>query len=213
MGVKVNTLKEGFGKKLKELRKQKKLTQEQLSEILSLTPRQLTRIECGRSFPSVDTLARLCLILNIELTQLFDFSWDCELTLLSSSETGEYLYIKSVDGVIDTEKYLKNEIIDSASDLDFSSLAKINKKTIIVEYFELGKRKEIKTFLSNGNVENTVSKDKIKNFLKMEMLMNKIKKFSESQKRLEFIDLSIDALSSKKALQELKSVIKGMELN
>ena len=77
----------------------------------------------------------------------------------------------------------------------------------------MGKRKEIKTFLSNGNVENTVSKDKIKNFLKMEMLMNKIKKFSESQKRLEFIDLSIDALSSKKALQELKSVIKGMELN
>ena len=51
-------LKEGFGQKLKELRKSKGYTQEKLAEKLDITPRQLTRIETGDNFPSVELCLR-----------------------------------------------------------------------------------------------------------------------------------------------------------
>ena len=70
----MNIIKYGFGKKLKEARKKKKLTQEVLSEKLGINLRQLARIEAGESFVTAETLERICYALEISPSALFDFS-------------------------------------------------------------------------------------------------------------------------------------------
>ncbi len=65
--------KELLGKRVKELRKAKGLTQEKLSEQLNIDPKQLSRIEVGKSFPSFDTLENLSRVLEVEMKELFEF--------------------------------------------------------------------------------------------------------------------------------------------
>lgn len=50
---------------LKEYRIKKNITQEELAELLNITPRQVQRIESGESRPSLKTLKLLIKILEI----------------------------------------------------------------------------------------------------------------------------------------------------
>lgn len=54
-----NKIKIILGATVKELRKQKGITQEQLAEYLGLQPHSVTKIETGRAFVSSDVLAKL----------------------------------------------------------------------------------------------------------------------------------------------------------
>lgn len=65
--------KELLGKRIKELRKSEKLTQEKLAELIGLETTSLSGIESGRHFPSMITLEKIASILKIELKALFDF--------------------------------------------------------------------------------------------------------------------------------------------
>ncbi|MDH3974791.1 MAG: helix-turn-helix domain-containing protein [Deltaproteobacteria bacterium] len=65
--------KELLGIRVKELRKAKGLTQEKLSEQLNIDPKQLSRIEVGKSFPSFDTLENITRVLEVEMKELFEF--------------------------------------------------------------------------------------------------------------------------------------------
>ena len=60
-----------FGKRLKELRKLNKLTQEQLAELIGLDPKQICRIENGACFTTFETLQKIADTLNIEIFELF----------------------------------------------------------------------------------------------------------------------------------------------
>jgi len=63
-----------LGKRIKELRKHKGLTQEQLSELIDIEPGSLSGIESGRFFPSLHNLDKMSEILNVELVEFFKFS-------------------------------------------------------------------------------------------------------------------------------------------
>jgi transcriptional regulator with XRE-family HTH domain len=65
--------KELLGARIKELRKAKGLTQDQLSEIVGIDPKHLSRIEVGRSFPSLDALERMTAALHVEIKDFFEF--------------------------------------------------------------------------------------------------------------------------------------------
>ena len=52
----------------------------------------------------------------------------------------------------------------------------------------------------------------IQNFNNIERILNKIKKIADSENKINYINLAIDSLSDKKALDELKMLIKGIEL-
>ena len=65
-------LKRLLGKRIREIRKYKGLTQEQLSEKANLDQRSLSHIECGGAFPS-KSLLEISEALNIEHKDLFDF--------------------------------------------------------------------------------------------------------------------------------------------
>ncbi len=62
-----------FGRRIKELRKSKKLTQEQLSEILGLYQKQIGNIETGSYFTTMPNLEKLAEIFEVEIKDLFDF--------------------------------------------------------------------------------------------------------------------------------------------
>ena len=69
----MDTIKICFGKRIKEVRKAKHITQEQLAEIIDINLRQMARIEAGESFFTAETLGRLCSALDITPEVLFAF--------------------------------------------------------------------------------------------------------------------------------------------
>lgn len=66
-------MKELLGKRIKELRTQKQLTQEQLAEMVDMGERNLSKIECGINFVSADTLEKIVTALGVSARDLFDF--------------------------------------------------------------------------------------------------------------------------------------------
>lgn len=52
------------GRNIQRIRKQRKLTQEELAELCGCTANSISRIECGALFPALDTVITLCNALN-----------------------------------------------------------------------------------------------------------------------------------------------------
>lgn len=63
-----------FGRRLKELRTQNKITQEKLAEIIGVEQQQICRIEKGGCFTTIDNLERLSKALKVPVDELFNFS-------------------------------------------------------------------------------------------------------------------------------------------
>ncbi|MBS4760833.1 MAG: helix-turn-helix transcriptional regulator [Clostridium sp.] len=61
-----------LGKRIKELRKCKGMTQELLAEKVGIDSKHLSRVECGKNAPSFELLNRISAALQIELSLLFD---------------------------------------------------------------------------------------------------------------------------------------------
>jgi len=66
-------IKQKFGKRLRYLRRQKDLTQEQLAEKVGISVEFLSNLERGINGPSFETLEKLSVTLEVELKNLFDF--------------------------------------------------------------------------------------------------------------------------------------------
>lgn len=60
-----------LGKKIKQLRLERGLSQEQLSEMIYISPRQMCLIENGNSYPSLDTFIRIAEVLGIDVNKFF----------------------------------------------------------------------------------------------------------------------------------------------
>lgn len=67
------SIKKCIGKRIKEIRKNKHLSQEQLSEMLDISQNALSYIETGENFFSAETLEKLINCLEIEPYELFKF--------------------------------------------------------------------------------------------------------------------------------------------
>ena len=62
-----------LGERIKELRKSKNITQEQLVEIIGSNTNNLSRIENGKKFLSAEKLAKIAEALKVDIKDLFDF--------------------------------------------------------------------------------------------------------------------------------------------
>lgn len=65
--------KQKFAQKIKEIRKSRKLTQEQLAELVGVDFRYISLIENAKSFPSCELIEKLSSVLNISYKDMFDF--------------------------------------------------------------------------------------------------------------------------------------------
>lgn len=79
-----NTVKEIkvlFGMRMKELRKNRGLSQEGLAESVNISSKYLSRVEMGQHFPSIETLGKLADALGVELKDLFEFTHTTDSTV------------------------------------------------------------------------------------------------------------------------------------
>lgn len=93
-----------FGKRLKEIRKSKNITQEQLAEIIGIEPKQICRIENGVCFTTFEKLQKIAQTLNVEIQEFF-----------------KYNHKKPKDALIKE----MNEIFENASDEKIETIYKI----------------------------------------------------------------------------------------
>jgi len=69
----MKTTKDLLGARIKELRKRRGLTQEQLAEMIGVDPKHIGKIEGGRGYPSLDALENIARSLEIDLKDFFTF--------------------------------------------------------------------------------------------------------------------------------------------
>lgn len=68
------TLKQKLGYRIKTLRKKAGYSQEQLAEKMGMNAPNLSNIECGKRFMTIETLEKFANALNTTERDLFDFS-------------------------------------------------------------------------------------------------------------------------------------------
>lgn len=61
-----------FGKTIKKLRRERDMTQEQLAEILSISPQAISRWECDIAMPDISLIAPLCNLFQITADELLE---------------------------------------------------------------------------------------------------------------------------------------------
>ncbi len=93
-------IKKNFGKKIKEKRLEKELTQEELAEKIGISPKSLSQIELGNNFVSAENLEAICQALSISPRVLFDFD-------INEKTKDEYL------------KYINNKISNNTKLLNY----------------------------------------------------------------------------------------------
>ena len=209
--------REAFGKRIKQLRKNRRITQEQLAEIIGLNPRQLTRIETGENFPSADTLVKISKALELDVKYLFNFDWDSEFVALAAgTDAKPIIRLVQKDEVVthsigDEIKSTKHFSVSQVEDT-MKKLAKKINKPLTVEYFIRKNRANIKTYYPNGKTELLLSDIDIRENEEYKMLCNELKKFMKSPSKLEFIKLALQVFDKKEAAEKLQLMLKGMDL-
>ena len=68
----MENIKVTFGLKIKELRKQKKYSQEQLANLASINKSYISKIETGKTEVSLEIIDKLAMAFEIKIDQLFD---------------------------------------------------------------------------------------------------------------------------------------------
>ncbi len=66
-------LKSNIGKRIKEIRKKKGLSQEKLAELVDIEQNTLSCIETGNNFCTAETLEKIINALEVEPAELFNF--------------------------------------------------------------------------------------------------------------------------------------------
>lgn len=212
-------LKKHFGKRLREIRKRNGLTQEKLAEYLDVSTRQITRIETGENFPSVETLAKLDVILDVDIMCLFDFNNRVKLEKTGTDDE-DYIMLTKTDNMYEIDrstlpkkamtKYPKR-ITASRSDTSMVLMAKNNKKPIAVTYPMTEKGVVVKIYYPDGKIEvrnemEEKRKEKLREEIKKAIAGKNI-----GEAELKYIKTAIDSITSINATIKLKEIIKGIE--
>ena len=79
----MTTFKEKFGKRVREIRKEKGFTQEQIAEKIGIEPPNISKLENGAHFPLPENIEKLANALSVDIKELFDFNHFDEKTLLT----------------------------------------------------------------------------------------------------------------------------------
>lgn len=218
----MKTLKEAFGFRLKEIRKSKKYSQETLAELIDLSPRQLIRIENGENFPSTETIERIICALDIELDNLFDFRGNKDamyFNVKSKNQPIAKITKKDNKAII---KFKKNTLkadfkINSTLNINEyeKKLLELSKKTnlpIVAEIFDNKERKAINIFHPDNRIEEIINDEDIERNELYNYIITKLKLISADKNKLNYLKTAIDSLENKEALNQIKILIKGMEL-
>lgn len=65
--------KELLGERIRELRKSRGFTQEQLAELVEVEQKHVSRLELGKSYPTIERLEKIADALKVPLRDFFDY--------------------------------------------------------------------------------------------------------------------------------------------
>ncbi|MEK6815839.1 MAG: helix-turn-helix transcriptional regulator [Nitrospirota bacterium] len=74
----MKTTRELLGGRIKEIRRLRRLSQEEAAERVGIDSKHLSRIEVGRGFPSLQTLEKLAQVMDVEIRDFFEFAHRAE---------------------------------------------------------------------------------------------------------------------------------------
>lgn len=101
--------KKKLGKRIKELRKQKCITQEKLAELIGMEQNTISVIESGRNFPTLSTLEKIATIFEVELCDFFNYDYFEDIEQIKEF-TNTKLEKMTETQLRQTYKYIKNII-------------------------------------------------------------------------------------------------------
>ncbi|WP_050636644.1 helix-turn-helix domain-containing protein [Candidatus Stoquefichus sp. SB1] len=68
-------IKIAFGKRVKELRLQKGISQEKLANIAGVDRTYMTQVENGKRNISIENVRKICIALNVSISDFFDVNY------------------------------------------------------------------------------------------------------------------------------------------
>lgn len=77
--------KKKLGLKIKELRKRKGLTQEELAELIQMEQNSISVMESERNFPTLGTLEKIAKVLDVNLSDFFDYDYIEDIDVIKAS--------------------------------------------------------------------------------------------------------------------------------
>lgn len=210
----MTNFKNGLGSNIKYLRKVRNITQEDLAGVIGIHSRQLSKIETGEHFPSCKTLEKVCITLNIQPKELFDFEFLTEEYEGALSGTANETVFQVSSTPKNNVYQLRNakEKDKTCTDKSMANTAKNLNKPIFVEYFDEKKSSKIVVFYPDGKekiIRNSVNVEAQRN---LNYMVGEFRKISKDKKSSEFIKLALDALKSDSALAKLSNLVEGMKL-
>lgn len=210
----MTNFKNGLGSNIKYLRKVRNITQEDLAGVIGIHSRQLSKIETGEHFPSCKTLEKVCITLNVQPRELFDFDFlteEYEGALNgTNSETVFQVSTTKKDNVYQLRT--KNAKEKTCTDKSMANAAKNLNKPIFVEYFDEKKSSKIVVFYPDGKekvIRNSVDVEAQRN---LNYMVAEFRKISKDKQSADFIKLALDSLKSNEALIKLSNLADGMKL-
>ncbi len=210
----MTNFKNGLGSNIKYLRKVRNITQEDLAGVIGIHSRQLSKIETGEHFPSCKTLEKVCITLNVQPKELFDFDFLTEEYEGALSGTNN-------EAVFQVSSTPKNNVYQlrntkakgkNCTDQTMANTAKNLNKPIFVEYFDEKKSSKIVVFYPDGKekvIRNSVDADAQRN---LNYMVGEFRKISKDKKSSDYIKLALDSLKNDDALEKLSNLVEGMKL-
>lgn len=210
----MDIVKKKFGEQLKLIRNMKGYTQEFLAEKIGINLRQLARIEAGDSFIKSDTLFKICTILEISPSVLFDFEIQNEYCMTGTDNRLHFNVIKNdnIIKLIPKSEIIKEDNLEQIDSFDSKMLSMAHKlqKNVFVDEVENGVVLCTKTYTPNGEIKTSNKSDNSN--IGFEQLQDNLSKIANDKKKLEYMNLAFNSLYSSTALEQFKFLIKGLEL-
>lgn len=222
----MKNIKEAFGANLRQIRKSKKITIETLAEKSGISSRLLSNIEAGDTFVSAESLCKICVALDIEPKELFDFEWYDKFMYYDNGK-----YIRPHFKIVLKEKFLELKSLPSLNHLKINKkfplgkdkeliadFSKRNKLTVYIDHFIGKERDKIEKYSPDGTYSSLCDKQSLKKkFVKNDKsyfdVIEKVKEFAKDEKTLAYLLMAINSLDNKKARDKLRLMLDAMDIS
>ena len=188
-----------FSQRLKKLRKDLNLRQDDLARACGVKLTAISKYENELIKPAFEMLSKIGMAYNVNLNWLINEIGGMFI------ETPSRRLIKTGSGDFITEEVENAEPVTVMSDEHNLQL----ESDLKVEYYGANNETMTKIYRKDGKIEYNMPKNSV---IKNQKLYSKIEEISKDENKFEFIMTAINALSDEKALNELKMLIKGMDL-
>ncbi len=208
--------------KMKMIRAALSLNQTEFGAKLGTTLSTISKYEQGVSSPGYDFIVKMGKVYGINLNWLIKDQGEMfteEFLLKTGTDNKPHIRLIKSDNsysVAESSGVTKEEIsrISSnyralATENDIFELAKKINLPVIIDIETDGKITESKVYGQNGKI---LSPSQVKRNDDYENLLKKIEKIANNKQKIKFVNLALDAFKDRKALEELKLMVQGIEL-